>query len=403
MTGELWRFLLLEAGYNAAVVSIGAALLGAGGGVVGCFGLLRKRSLLSDAVSHATLPGIAIVFIALAWWTGQGRQLGLLMLGAAAAALVAVLSVGWITNRTRLPEDSAIGTVLATFFGLGMVLLSIIQVMPTGGQAGLEGLLLGAAAGMLLGEAQLVAVAACAVTLAALLLLKEFGLVAFDADYARAMGYPVALLDFLMMALLVAVTVIGLPIVGLVLVIALIIIPPVTARFWTDRLLPMIGIAALVGAVGGYLGAAISGVRANLPTGGIIVLTLAGLFVLSFLLAPRRGVLAQLVRYLSFRIAVAERQGLLAVAAGQPVLEPLARLRLRRRGWLDGTMRPTLVGLSAARRMARDQALWDRYLEDYPDEAFSNQEWAVRPIEAVLPGDLVAELEARARRAALTP
>jgi len=400
MLAELWRFLSLDAGYNAAVVVIGAAILGAGGGVVGCFGLLRKRSLLSDAVSHATLPGIAIAFIALALLTGQGRQLHWLMLGAAGAALLAVLAVGWIKNRTRLPEDSAIGTVLATFFGAGIVLLSVIQTMRTGGQAGLEYLLLGSAAGMLLGEAQLVAVASLVVTAIALLFLKEFGLVSFDEDYARAMGYPTARLDLLMMALLVAITVIGLPIVGLVLIIAIVIIPPVAARFWTDRLLPMIGIAALIGATGGYLGAAISGIRPNLPTGGIIVLTLTTLFALSLLLAPRRGVLAQAVRYLRFRLTIAERQGLLAIAAGQPVLEPLARFRLERRGWVTATGQPTTTGLSAARRTARDQALWDRWLEDYPDEAFASDHWASCPIDQVLPADLVAELDRRVRRAA---
>jgi manganese/zinc/iron transport system permease protein len=397
---ELWRFLSLDAGYNAAVVLVGAALLGAGGGVVGCFGLLRKRSLLSDAVSHATLPGVALAFIVLALTTGQGRQLGWLMVGAALAALVAVLAVGWIKSRTRLPEDSAIGTVLATFFGLGVVLLSVIQVMRTGGQAGLEGLLLGSAAGMLLGEAQLVALAALIVTAVALLLLKEFGLVAFDQDYAQAMGYPVARLDLAMMALLVAVTVIGLPIVGLVLVIAIVIIPPVAARFWTDRLLPMLLIAASIGAAGGYLGAAISGVRANLPTGGVIVLTLTALFVASLLAAPRRGVVAQAWRYLRFRLAIAERQGLLAIAAGQPVLEPLSRLRLRRQGWLTATGQPTEAGLSAARRTARDQALWDRYLEDYPGEAFASDVWASVAIEHALPADLVAELDRRVRAAA---
>ncbi len=399
MLAELWRFLSLDAGYNAAVVVIGAAILGAGGGVVGCFGLLRKRSLLSDAVSHATLPGIALAFITMAFLTGQGRQLHWLMLGAAGAALLAVLAVGWIKNRTRLPEDSAIGTVLATFFGAGIVLLSVIQTMRTGGQAGLEYLLLGSAAGMLLGEAQLVAVASLVVTLVALLFLKEFGLVAFDEDYARAMGYPTARLDLLMMALLVGITVIGLPIVGLVLIIAIVIIPPVAARFWTDRLLPMIGIAAFIGAIGGYLGAAISGIRPNLPTGGIIVLTLTALFAMSLLLAPRRGVLAQAVRYLRFRLTIAERQGLLAIAACQPVLEPLSRLRLKRQGWLTATGQPTTTGLSAARRIARDQALWDRWLEDYPGEAFASDHWATGPIEQALPADLVAELDRRVRAA----
>lgn len=391
---DLWRLLSLDAGFNAAVVLLGAAMLGAGGGVVGCFGLLRRRSLLSDAVSHGTLPGIGLAFILLAVTTGQGRQLGYLMLGAAAAAALAVLAVSWIKRRTRLPEDAAIGTVLATFFGLGMVLLSIIQVMPIGGQAGLEGLLLGSAAGMLLAEAQLVAVAAALTTLAALLLLKELGLVAFDADFAQATGYPVALLDLAMMALLVAVTVIGLPIVGLVLIIAIVIIPAVAARFWTDRLLPMVAIAAIIGASGSYLGAAISGTRSDLPTGGIIVLTLAALFASSLLLAPRRGVLAQLLRHWRFRLTIARRRGYLAIAAGREVEQPLARWLLRRAGHLDRAGAPTPGGSALAREVALDQALWDRYLEAAPEEAFAREDWAVRPIRTVLPADRVAELVA---------
>jgi len=391
---ELWALLSLDAGFNAAVVLVGAAMLGAGGGVVGCFGLLRRRSLLSDAVSHGTLPGIATAFIILALTTGQGRQLGFLMLGAAVAAALAVVAVGWIKQRTRLPEDAAIGTVLATFFGLGMVLLSVIQVMPTGGQAGLESLLLGSAAGMLRAEAELVAVAASLTTIAALLLLKELGLVAFDAEFAQAMGYPVGLIDLLTMALLVAVTVIGLPIVGLVLIIAIVIIPAVAARFWTDRLLPMIATAALIGAAGGYLGAAISGLESDLPTGGVIVLTLTALFALSLLLAPRRGIVAQAIRHWRFRLRIARRRGRLQLAAGRSVTEPLARWLLRRAGELDPAGRPTPAGLEIAWNEARDQALWDRYLEASPAEAFALEGWAMRPIESVLPADQVAELAA---------
>lgn len=382
---ELWRLLLLDAGFNAAVVLLGAAMLGAGGGVVGCLGLLRRRSLLSDAVSHGTLPGIAIAFIILALLTGQGRQLGYLMLGAAVAAALAVLAVGWIKSRTRLPEDAAIGTVLATFFGLGMVLLSVIQVMPTSGQAGLEGLLLGSAAGMLLAEAQLVAVAALLTTLVALLFLKEFGLVAFDPEFAQAVGYDVGRLDLAMMTLLVAITVIGLPIVGLVLIIAIVIIPAVAARFWTDRLLPMVAIAASIGAAGSYLGAAISGVQRDLPTGGIIVLTLTALFAVSLLFAPRRGVLAQALRHWRFRLALARHRGRLAIAAGRPVEEPLARWLLRRRGELDRCGRPTPAGREEAGRAAREEQLWERSLEGQGDAVHAVGSRALRPIGALPP------------------
>lgn len=385
--------LLLQAGYNTALVTVGAALLGAGAGAIGVFVLLRGRALVSDAISHATLPGLVLAFILGALITGEGRNLPVLMLGAALSALCGVLAVAWISRRTRLPEDAAIGTVLSTFFAAGVVLLTVVQAMPAGGQAGLDGFLLGATAGMLRSEALVIAGAAVLVLAGVMALQKELGLIAFDPDYAAARGYAVGRLDLVTLGLLLAVVVIGLKTVGLVLIIALAIIPPVAARLWTERLVPMVLIAALIGAGGSYLGAAISSTAPRLPTGAIIVLTLFALFCVSIAVSPVRGVVAWALRHHRFRRIVHERQGLLALSRSEPVFDPYTWRLLRARRYIRRSGEPTPEGLAAASALARDQALWNRYREAWPDEAVALADWSLKPIEEVLPGDLVAELE----------
>lgn len=392
---ELLAILLLQGGYNTTVVCLGAAALGAGGGVVGVFSLLRSRALISDAVSHATLPGVAGAFILGSLLLGEGRQLALLLAGAGISAVLGVLAVEWIVQHTRLGSDVAIGTVLSVFYGLGMVMLSVVQTLRTGGQAGLEDFLLGATAGMLRGEAELIAVAALLVTGLALLLFKEFGLVCFDPGYAAARGWPVAWLDLAMMGLLISIVVIGLKTVGLVLIIAIVIIPPAAARFWSERLGSMVAISALIGAVGCYLGAALSALAPDLPTGGLVVVTLAALFTISLLLAPARGLLAATARQLRFRWLVSQRQGLLRLALGQRPDSGIGWWSLRLRGWMDGQGTATPEGVEAARRVSRDQALWERYWLDHPEESLALGAWSMAPIDTVLPADLVESLAAR--------
>ena len=399
---NLVSILLLQGGYNTTIVCVGAALLGAAAGIAGTFALLRKRAMVSDAISHATLPGVCLGFIVALLVTGQGRSIGFLLTGAALSACIGVLLVDAIKRSSRLAEDTAIATVLSTFYGLGMVLLSYIQTLPTAGQAGLESVLLGATAGMLRGEAEVIAAAALLLTIVSFALLKELGLVCFDPGYAAARGWPVALLDLVIMGLVTGVVVIGLKTVGLVLIVALLVIPPVAARFWTERIGPMVVIASGIAASGAYLGAAISATAPNLPTGAVIVLTLSAAFALSLLLAPRRGLIAATIGAARLRLVVAERQALLAIAVQQPVLDPLSRFLLARGGLIDGTNEPTEAGLSRARVVQRDQALWDRYLLDHPEEAFGHPDWSIRPIDEVLPTDLVAELDRRVRGAAAT-
>lgn len=291
----LLSVLLLQAGYNTVVVMLGAAALGAATGIVGVFAMLRRRALVADAVAHATLPGVALGFIAAFSLGLPGRNLPFLMGGAAITAILAALSIQWISNRTRLTEDTAIASVLATFFALGIVLLTVIQTLKTGGQAGLDIYLLGATAGMLRDEAITLAIFSLLVAAIVAALFKELTLISFDAEYARAHGFPVRMLDLAVLALVLAVVVIGLRVVGLVLIVALLITPPAAARFWTDHTGRMTMISAAIGAASAYFGAAISAISPDTPTGAVIVLVAFTILLVSVFFGSARGLLVRAI------------------------------------------------------------------------------------------------------------
>ncbi len=301
------------AGYNTAVVLMGVVSLGAGAGVVGVFPYLRNRALISEAIGHATLPGIALGFLVAFWLGGTGRDLGALTLGAAVAGATGLLAVQWIRDNTRLPEDTAIASVLGVSFGLGVVLLTHIQTLEASGRAGLGSFLLGSAAALSSGEALLIGGASVAVATASVLLLKEFGAVAFDEDFAASLGWNVAMIDRIMLGLLLAVVAIGLKTAGLVLIVALVVIPPAAARFWTDRLGRMIAISGFFGGFAGGVGGILSAAFPNVPTGSVIVLAAGAIFAVSLLFAPR-GVVPRNVRRLRT-----------AAAGGSPSPEPAKR------------------------------------------------------------------------------
>ena len=395
MSDAVLDALLLQSGYNAALVAVGAALLGIAAGSGGTFLFLRKRALVSDAVAHATLPGVGIAFIVMVALGGDGRNLLGLLLGSAVSAGIGLLVVEWIARRTRLAEDAAIGAVLSVFFGLGIVLLTVIQTMSRGKQAGLESFLLGSTAGMLFQDAVVIAAGGALSVLAVFLLRRPMTLVAFDAEFAAASGTDVRRIDLAMMGLVMAVTVIGLKLVGLILIVALLIIPPVTARFWTDRTADVIWIAGLVGGVSGYLGAALSASAPKLPTGPIIVLVCFALFVLSLLFAPNRGVLAALFRHRRFQHRVHRRQGLLALAHGEPILDPLTLTVLRRDGLIRADRVATRKGEAQAAKTLRDEKRWEIAREIHQSDAISGRYDGLTSIEAVLTRDEIADIDRR--------
>lgn len=288
--------LLLQSGYNATLVTLGAAMLGVAAGVTGTFLTLRKRALMSDALAHATLPGVGLAFLLMVAMGAEGRALPGLLLGAGLTALLGLLAVQALTRRTRLPVDAAIGAVLSVFYGAGVVLLTVIQSMSAGRQAGLEGFLLGATAGMLWTDALLIAAGGALATALVLLFRRPLLLVAFDPDYAATRGIDPARADLMLMALVLAVTLTGLKVVGLILIVALLIIPAVAARLWSDRAGVVAAGAGLIGGLAGYGGAAASAAAPDLPTGPVIVLLAFAGFVVSFLFGTARGIVPRALR-----------------------------------------------------------------------------------------------------------
>src|SRR5690606_38945317 len=290
MLPRLLDVLTFQAGYNANTVIAGTAVLGAAAGVVGTFVFLRGRALISDALSHATLPGIALAFLAGTLIGIETRSLPLLLAGATITGLIGVAAMHALTRLPRVTEDSAIGAILGSFFGLGVVLLSYVQSLPVAGQAGLHHFLLGQAAAMARSEAIAIAALAAAALLLVLLFFKEFRLVAFDRDFAAGLGWPVTRIDLAMAGLGVAVTVIGLQTVGLVMIVALLVVPPVAARFWSNDVRIVALLAGIFGALSAYIGAAASYALSDMPTGAAIVLAAGAFAITGLLFAPRRGV-----------------------------------------------------------------------------------------------------------------
>ncbi|MGR3316200.1 metal ABC transporter permease [Roseovarius indicus] len=389
----LFEALTLQLGYNATLVTIGAALLGVAAGATGTFLYVGKRALVSDAISHATLPGVGLAFIFMVLLGGDGRFLPGLLLGSAVSAAIGLLCVSWLSTRTRLAEDAAIGAVLSVFFGLGIVLLTVIQTMSSGRQAGLETFLLGSTAGMLWNDAVIIATGGALVLALVVLLRRPMTLVAFDSEFAASTGIDVRRTDLAMMGLALAITVVGLKIVGLILIVALLIIPAVAARFWSDRMGRVVGIAGAIGGASGWIGAALSATAPDLPTGPIIVLVAFGFFAVSLLFAPGRGVLAAVLRHRRFQARVHVRQGLLALAQEQPIYEGLTLRLMRRAGLIRADGVATEAGRAKAARALLDERRWQLLRADPRHEAAAARYDGLTPLETLLTADQITELD----------
>lgn len=405
--------------HNTRTVLLGTAGLGFASGLVGGFMLLRKRALLGDALSHATLPGIGVAFIVMTAFGGTGKWLPGLLLGAAVAGALGVGAILTIVHLTRIKEDAALGIVLSVTFGLGVAILGIIQNTGGASAAGLGSFIYGKTASMVVADVQLILVVAAAVSAVSMLLLKEFRLLCFDHAYAGAQGWPVVALDAVLMALVVTVTVIGLQAVGLILMVAMLVIPPAAARFWTERLTAMLLISAFVGGLSGLVGSAISALAADLPTGPLIVVTAGAIFLLSMLLGPSRGVLVRALRHRRLLRRVAEQHLLRAMyELGEAAPQghgvtfaallaerswSSARLRrllsaARRNGLIEPGHGPDAYGLTrageqAARRVVRNHRLWELYLITHADIAPSHVDRDADEVEHVLSPAMIRELE----------
>jgi manganese/zinc/iron transport system permease protein len=408
-------------------IMVGTALLGATAGVIGTFAVLRRRALVGDMLSHAALPGICLAFL-----VTQNRSLFALSIGALTTGLLGIALVAVITRWTRTKEDAAIGIVLSTFFGAGVVLLSWIQQLPSGNQAGLSTYLFGETAGILRRDIQIIAVVAVFCLLVVMLLFKEFEMLSFDTDFATSQGWPTLSLDLLMMGTLTVVTIVGLPICGVILMAALIILPGAAARFWSNRLGPLLMIAAAFGAAAGVIGTFLASPlperwfgtqlldTTTLPPGPLIVLSASTIFLFSLMFAPRRGVLAENFAEIRLRIRIGREHMLRALyELSEPHLPERPAIaqkqllaqrhwskwlmhwwlgRLRWQGLIENdgeAVRLTPAGLAAAAQITRTHRLWELFLVESAGIASDHVDRDADDVEHMLPAPLIQELESR--------
>ena len=431
------RDTLLMRQYNTRIVLLGTMLLGIGAGTVGTFMLLRRRSLVGDVVSHASLPGIALAFLYVELaHPGSQRSLQALLLGGLAAGLLGVLCTTGITRFSRIKQDASLAIVLSVFFGAGIALFTIIQKLPTGQVAGLQQFIYGQTASMTAADVKLIGGTSFTVVAISILLFKEFGLLCFDEEFGRSHGWPTTRLDFVLMAMVVCMAIIGLQSVGLLLVVAMLIIPAAAARFWTERLGPMTLISAGLGGVSAWLGGVVSSLFARFSAGAVIVLVGSLFFMFSMALGRRRGLLPQLLNHRATTKRVGRHDLSRALyemleprldpspdpspekpptaPSGDPLCGHLLVHDeiLARRSWsvrrltrlirtaisegllqvVEGGWRLTEAGAADARLVARNHRLWETYLVLHADIATSHVDRDADLIEHVLDPGLVEQL-----------
>lgn len=409
-------------GYNTLVVLAGCALLGLAAGTVGAFAVLRGRALVADAVGHAALPGVVLAALIVATLGGDARSLPPLLAGAAAAGVLGVLAVQALGRTRRIREDAAIAIVLSSFYAAGVALLSYVQTLPDAAQAGLSKFILGQAAAMRAEDALWAGAMAGLALVVCLALFQRLRAACFDPDFARVQGLSTDRVDLVLLGLMVAVCVAGLQAVGLVLVVALLVLPAAAARLFTYRLPRLLALSAGFGAVCGAAGALASARWPELPTGAAVVLAGAGLFTAGLLLAPDRGLLPALVRRTRHRLATAEEHFLRAAWEAQEAAGagpgtagdrwvPVSAVAAAR-GWTvgravllarwlalrglvaraEGAVHLTPRGATAARRAVRAHRAVEHHLLAAGGTDIATADHLADMVEHGLPPDLAARL-----------
>lgn len=437
--------------YNTRIPFVGTLLLGMCGGGVGSFMLLRKKALVGDVASHAALPGIGLAYLIVeSIHPGAGKSMPWLLLGASISAALGIVVTNLIQRTRLIKEDAALGIVLGLFFGSGIVLLTIIQQMKTGSAAGLNDYIFGKTAGMTQSDVYSIAIASAIVLLVCYALFKEFTVLCFDEEYASAVGWPAKRLDLLLTTLVVGVAVIGMQSVGLLLVVALLVIPPSAARFWSNRLGPMVLLASLIGGFSASTGVLLSASVQNLAAGPTIVLAGSLAFLVSLVFGVKRGAFWQewqryvtrrkngqvdlmracfeevekqispteefdaelnqevpdltpySISFASLKSARAWSSGRVSTLIRSALSEGLLRLDS------DGNYRITQTGARFAARVVRNHRLWELYLIHFADIAPSRVDRDADLIEHVLEPGLIDQLEvllkqSRIRKVPISP
>lgn len=398
---------------NVRYVVLGMIFLGASAAMVGCFTFLRKKALLGDAIAHSVLPGVCLAFM-----VADTKNPLVLLLGALLTGWLSLVLIDWISAKSRIKTDTAIGLILSVFFGFGILLLTNIQKSGNAAQSGLDKFLFGKAAA-LVGTDVYIFVGLSIILIGVILLFyRPFTLIAFDQQFAESIGLPTRTYELILSTTTVLAVAIGIQAVGVVLMSALLITPAASARFWTDKLWVMLLLAGIFGAVSGIFGAFVSYQYSNMPTGPWIVVILTVIAAISIFLSPQKGLLSRYlfrrannfkmleenilklffhtsekendfthpknINTLQQRRAVPKQK----LSTGLSRLVKKGLLHKNELGWVL-----TASGIKEAKRIVRIHRLWELYLSKHLNIAGDHVHDPAEAIEHFITPELEKQLE----------
>ncbi len=404
---------------------IGSVLMGISCGLLGSFLVVRKLALMGDALSHAVLPGVAFGFL----WNMSKDPIAIFV-GATVAGLLGAGTVHLIRSTTKHKEDAALGFVLASFFALGVCVITMLNNLPNAQKSGLDKFMFGQAAALGDQDVVLMAVVTALVISVLAIGFKAFALTSFDAGFASAIGFPTQLIHYTLMLLLAFSIVVSLQAVGVVLVSAMLITPAAAAFLLTDRLKPMLALSALFGMAAGAIGSFLSFVGNDMPTGPLMVLAGSAVFAVALLFGPRHGIVARWLRQRSrsgrtrrentlkalYHVLerrefkgddvsireLAEQRRETEVEAKQLARE-LVRHRLATTNDSGEALYLTPAGWQRACEIVRNHRVWELYLTNDAQYAADHVHDDAEKVEHILGEETVREIEKRLNYATHDP
>lgn len=245
--------------------------------IVGTYLIVQRMALLGDVIAHAVLPGLAIA-----------NFLGIdILLGAFVSGMISTSVIAWLRSQTRVKVDAAMALTFASFFSLGILLLTLLN-----SQIDLEGLLFGDILGVTLTDVARTACTTVVVLLLVRLCYKELLFFTFDRSGAEAVGLPVQWINFGLMAGITLTIIVGMKTVGVILVVALMIGPAITAYLLIKELHWMMTLGSVLGAIAAITGMYLS-YHFDLPSGPTIAIVIFAGFLLALLFSPYQGILTR--------------------------------------------------------------------------------------------------------------
>lgn len=347
---------------------LGSMLMCFSTGLIGSLVFLQKRSLVGEALSHASYPGVvlSVLFTSLFFPFSESIAAISVLLGAFLSALGGLFLIDRLEKKLKIAPDAALCFVLSVFFGIGVLIVSRIQFTHAIWFRKVQAYLFGQAATMVDGHIYLYGSLAFVVALCFFFLYRFLEILHFDRDFARSVGMKTARVHLILYFLLVLAIVVGMRSVGVVLVSAMLIAPAAAARQWTSRLSHFLILSSVMGTFSGFLGTYLSvslgAGQLALPTGPMIVLTATSLCLFSLLFAPKKGVVFRYFRHLHFRLLCRQENLLKALYKGQQDRgTPLLFWLMTLKGWVRAHTL-TEKGTLAAEKLIRLHRLWEVYL-----------------------------------------